>query len=79
MFVGNLMLVVLNVPLVGLFVALLRVPSSIMGVLIVVFCAIGAYSLNNSMFDVGATICFGLLGYGLRNANHRVQKGHQSR
>jgi TctA family transporter len=66
------MLVVLNVPLVGLFVALLRVPSSIMGVLIVVFCVIGAYSLNNSMFDVGAMIGFGLLGYGLRNAGYDV-------
>jgi TctA family transporter len=72
MFVGNLMLVVLNVPLVGLFVALLRVPASIMGVLIVVFCVIGAFSLNNSMFDVGAMIGFGLLGYGLRKAGYDV-------
>lgn len=66
MFVGNLMLVVLNIPLVGLFVSLLRVPQGIMSVLIVVFCVIGAYSLNNSLFDVGTMIGFGLLGYGLR-------------
>ena len=72
MFVGNLMLVVLNVPLVGLFVALLRVPASIMAVLIVAFCVIGAYSLNNSMFDVGAMIGFGLAGYGLRKAGYDV-------
>jgi TctA family transporter len=58
MFVGNLMLVVLNVPLVGLFVSLLRVPPAIMSALIVVFCVIGAFSLNNSMFDVGAMIGF---------------------
>jgi TctA family transporter len=63
MFVGNLMLVVLNVPLVGLFVSLLRVPTAIMSVLIVVFCVIGAFSLNNSMFDVGAMVGFGILGY----------------
>jgi putative tricarboxylic transport membrane protein len=72
MLVGNLMLVVLNVPLVGLFVALLRVPPAIMSALIVVFCVIGAYSLNNSMFDVGAMIGFGILGYALRKARYDV-------
>jgi len=66
MFVGNLFLVVLNVPLVRLFVALLRVPRGIMSVLIVTFCVIGAYSLNNSLFDVGTMLFFGLLGYALR-------------
>jgi putative tricarboxylic transport membrane protein len=72
MFVGNLMLVVLNVPLVGLFVSLLRVPTAIMSTLIVVFCVIGAFSLNNSMFDVGAMIGFGILGYVLRKAGYDV-------
>jgi TctA family transporter len=72
MFVGNLMLVVLNVPLVGLFVSLLRVPTAIMSVLIVVFCVIGAFSLNNSMFDVGAMVGFGILGYALRKAGYDV-------
>jgi putative tricarboxylic transport membrane protein len=72
MFVGNLMLVVLNIPLVGLFVSLLRVPQGIMSVLIVVFCVIGAFSLNNSLFDVGAMIGFGLLGYGLRRSGFDV-------
>ena len=72
MFVGNLMLVVLNVPLVGLFVSLLRVPTAIMSALIVVFCVIGAFSLNNSMFDVGAMIGFGLLGYALRKIGYDV-------
>jgi putative tricarboxylic transport membrane protein len=72
MFVGNLMLVVLNVPLVGLFVSLLRVPAAIMSVMIVVFCVIGAFSLNNSLFDVGAMIGFGILGYGLRKAGYDV-------
>jgi putative tricarboxylic transport membrane protein len=72
MFVGNLMLVVLNIPLVGLFVSLLRIPQGIMSVLIVVFCVIGAFSLNNSLFDVGAMIGFGLLGYGLRRSGFDV-------
>ena len=66
------MLVVLNVPLVGLFVSLLRVPPAIMSALIVVFCVIGAFSLNNSMFDVGAMIGFGILGYALRKAKYDV-------
>ena len=72
MFIGNLMLVVLNIPLVGLFVSLLRVPQGIMSVMIVLFCTIGAYSLANSLFDVGAMIAFGFLGYGLRKAGFDV-------
>ena len=72
MFVGNLMLVILNIPLVGVFVSLLRVPQSIMSVLIVMFCVIGAYSLNNSMFDVMAMIAFGVLGYALRRGKYDV-------
>ncbi|CAH1673305.1 tripartite tricarboxylate transporter permease [Chelatococcus asaccharovorans] len=72
MFVGNLILVVLNVPLVGLFVSLLRVPRAIMAILITFFCVIGAYSFNNSMFDVGTMLAFGLVGYALRKARFDV-------
>jgi TctA family transporter len=72
MFVGNVMLVILNIPLVGVFVSLLRVPQSIMSVLIMMFCVIGAYSLNNSMFDVVAMVAFGILGYALRRGNYDV-------
>jgi len=72
MLVGNVMLVVLNIPLVGLFVSLLRVPANILSPLIVMFCVIGAYSLNNAMFDVFAMIGFGILGYGLRKAGYDV-------
>lgn len=72
MFIGNLMLVVLNIPLVGLFVSLLRVPANILSPLIVIFCVIGAYSLNNAMFDVFAMIGFGIIGYGLRKAGYDV-------
>jgi putative tricarboxylic transport membrane protein len=66
MFVGNAMLVVLNVPLVGLFVSLLRVPQAIMAPIILMVCGIGAYSLNNSAGDVIAMAGFGILGYTLR-------------
>ncbi|MBS7700409.1 MULTISPECIES: tripartite tricarboxylate transporter permease [unclassified Chelatococcus] len=72
MFVGNAILVILNVPLVGLFVSLLRVPRPVMSVLILFFCVIGAYSLNNNMFDVGAMFVFGALGYGLRKSGFDV-------
>ncbi|MBP1845582.1 TctA family transporter [Rhizobium petrolearium] len=72
MFVGNLILVILNVPLVGLFVWLLRVPRAIMATLITFFCVIGAYSLNNSMFDVGVMLAFGVTGYGLRKSGFDV-------
>jgi TctA family transporter len=56
MWVGNLMLLVINLPLIGMWVKLLY-PS------ILVFCAIGVYSLNNNVFDVYMTAIFGLLGY----------------
>jgi putative tricarboxylic transport membrane protein len=68
MFVGNLMLIVLNVPLIGVFVSLLRVPQALMAPIIVLFCAIGAYSLNNSVLDVLSMATFGLVGYGLRKS-----------
>jgi len=66
MFVGNLVLLGLNLPLVGVFVSLLRVPTAIMGPSILVFCAIGAYSLNNNLMDVWMMASFGILGFLLR-------------
>jgi putative tricarboxylic transport membrane protein len=63
MWVGNLFLVVLNLPLVGLWVRLCLVPYHLLFPAILVFCAIGVYSLNNSPFDVYLMAAFGLLGY----------------
>ena len=63
MWIGNAMLVLLNLPLVGLWVRLLRVPYRLLFPAILTFMAIGVYSLNNSQFDVLMTIVFGLLGY----------------
>ena len=63
MWIGNLMLVILNLPLVGLWVRLLRVPYRLLFPAILVFMAIGVYSINNSSLDVYMTILFGLMGF----------------
>ena len=62
MWVGNLMLVVLNLPLIGMWIKLLKVPYRLLYPAILLFCAIGVYSINNVPFDVGQTAFFGLLG-----------------
>jgi len=63
MWVGNLMLVVLNLPLIGMWVSLLKVPYRLLFPAIMVFSAIGIYSLNNSAFEIYLTAVFGLLGF----------------
>jgi putative tricarboxylic transport membrane protein len=63
LYIGNVILLILNLPLVGLWAKLLKIPYESLVVLILVFCIIGAYSLNNSVFDVGMMILCGLLGY----------------
>jgi len=66
MFLGNAMLVIINLPMIGIWVRLLAVPYRILFLAIVVICAIGVFSVNNSSFDVYMTIGFTLLGYILR-------------
>jgi putative tricarboxylic transport membrane protein len=63
MYIGNVMLLGLNLPLIGLWVRLLKVPYHFLAVLIVVIVMIGAYSLKNSAFDVGMIVIFGVFGY----------------
>ena len=65
MWIGNLALVVINLPLVGVWVRLLRVPYRLLFPMIIVFCVVGIYSLNNSPFDVAMTALFGVVGYWL--------------
>jgi putative tricarboxylic transport membrane protein len=65
MWLGNLMLVIINLPLVGVWVTLLRVPYRLLYPSIVVFCCIGIYSINNSPFDVVISALFGVIGYWL--------------
>jgi putative tricarboxylic transport membrane protein len=66
MYVGNLMLLALNLPLVGLFVNLLRIPYVYLYPLIIMFCVIGVYEVNNSTVDVWIMLIMGVVGYGLR-------------
>lgn len=63
MYIGNIILLILNLPLIGLFVQILKVPYGILSPLIIMFVLLGAYALNNSVTDVLVTILFGLLGY----------------
>jgi putative tricarboxylic transport membrane protein len=69
MYIGNFLLLLLNLPLIGIWVRLLRVSTSILYPMIILFCIIGAFSVNNSVFDVGALFFFGFLGYVLRRLN----------
>ena len=63
MYVGNAMLLVLNLPLIGMWVRILKVPYPILFPLILLFCLIGCYSLNNSVTEVIIMVLFGLIGY----------------
>ena len=64
MWIGNAMLVILNLPLIGIWIKLLTVPYKWLFPAIVLFCAIGVYSTNNNSFDIWMVALFGLVGYG---------------
>lgn len=66
MLIGNLMLVILNLPLVGLFVSMLRLPFGYLAPTILLICLIGVYSIRASGFDLMIMVVFGVLGYVLR-------------
>ncbi len=63
MWIGNVMLVILNLPMIGIWVKLLKVPYRLLYPAILLFCCIGVYSLNNNVFDVLITAAFGVLGW----------------
>ena len=63
MWIGNLMLVILNLPLIGIWIKLLSVPYRWLFPSIVLFCAIGVYSTNNNTFDIWMVALFGVIGY----------------
>ena len=63
MWIGNMMLIILNLPLIGMWVQLLKIPYRFMYPAILVFCCIGVYTVNNTVFDVYVTAAFGLIGY----------------
>ncbi|MBZ9922096.1 tripartite tricarboxylate transporter permease, partial [Mesorhizobium sp. BR1-1-7] len=63
MWVGNVMLLVLNIPLIGIWVRLLSVPSHILSPIVLLVMCIGVYSVNNNVFDIYTMMIFGILGY----------------
>ena len=66
MYVGNVMLLILNLPLVGIFINVLRIPFRLLYPAILVFCILGVYAVNGSVVDVGIMTAMGALGYVLR-------------
>ena len=63
MWIGNLMLILLNLPLIGMWVQILKIPYRFLYPAILVFCCIGVYTVNNTVFDVYITATFGVIGY----------------
>lgn len=70
MYLGNVMLVFLNLPLIPLWVKMLRVPYPVLFPMIVLFCLVGAFSLNNSANDILVMLGFGVLGYLMRKLKY---------
>ena len=66
MYVGNVVLLILNLPLVGVFVNVLKVPYPLLYPAILIFCVLGVYAVNGSVVDVGIMTAMGALGYVLR-------------
>jgi len=63
MWIGNAMLIILNLPLIGIWIKLLSVPYRYLFPAIVLFCAVGVYTTNNNTFDVWVVGAFGIVGY----------------
>lgn len=70
MYIGNVMLLFLNLPLVGIWVKVCRIPYAILSPLVLIFSFIGAFSVRNSLFDVWLAIIFGILGYLMKKLNY---------
>ena len=63
MYIGNAMLLVLNLPLIPLWIKVLQIPHTLLSILILLFCFLGSYSINNSIYDAVITFAFGVFGY----------------
>jgi putative tricarboxylic transport membrane protein len=72
MVIGNIFLVILNLPLIGIWVKLLEIPSRILYPLILIFCIIGAYSVGSSILDLNLMLGFGVLGYLMRKLDYEL-------
>jgi len=63
MYIGNVLLLILNLPLVGVFVSILRLPQPVLSTFVLLLCLVGAFSLSNSFLDLWVLVAMGLLGY----------------
>jgi len=72
MYLGNVILLIFNLPLIPLWVQLLRIPDKILYPLIILFCLVGAFSINNSVFDIGVMVLFGVIGYLLKKFDYEA-------
>jgi len=66
MYIGNVLLVVLNLPLIPVWIKVLQIPQALLSILILLFCFLGSYSINNSIYDAVITFAFGVFGYLLK-------------
>jgi putative tricarboxylic transport membrane protein len=71
-FIGNLILVLMNIFLIPIFVMVLRVPYTILMNFIVIFAAVGAFTVNNALFDVWVMLAFGVLGYIMKKLDYPI-------
>lgn len=72
MYIGNFLLLLLNLPLVGLFVSILRIPAKTLMPLVLLLCIVGSYAVNNSIMDVGIVVIAGIAGYILRKLDFPI-------
>ena len=72
MYLGNVMLLLLNLPLIGLWVRILYIPYGILFPLILLFCLIGVYSLNNNIWEIIIMVIFGVMGYLMRKFKYEA-------
>lgn len=70
MYVGNVMLLALNLPLIGIWVKILKIPYKILFPLVLLFCLIGVYSVSTNVFDIYVMLFFGAAGYTLRKMGY---------
>jgi putative tricarboxylic transport membrane protein len=70
MYVGNVMLLILNLPLIGLWVQILRVPYGVLFPLILLVCVIGVYGVSENVWDIAIMLAFGVAGYLMRKAGY---------
>jgi putative tricarboxylic transport membrane protein len=72
MYIGNAVLLVLNLPLIGIWIQVLKIPYRVLFPIILVFCAVGSFSMNNSIFDVYMMTVFGVIGFFMKRYGYET-------